>query len=51
MNLSSLTSYTNMFTGVPSNCLIIVKDSTQKTWLQSKFSNLTNIKTVAEYEG
>lgn len=51
MDLSSLSTYTNMFASVPNDCLIIVKDSTQKTWLQSKFSNLTNIKTVAEYEG
>lgn len=51
MNLSSLKNYTNMFASVPNDCLIVVKDSTQKTWLQSKFSNLTNIKTVAEYGG
>ena len=31
-------------------CLIIVKDDTQRTWITSKFSKLTNIKTIAEYE-
>ena len=51
MTLSNLNTTTNMFKDVPNDCLIIVKDSTQKTWLQSRFSNLTNIKTVAEYEG
>ena len=29
---------------------IIVKDDTQKTWITSKFSKLTNVKTIAEYE-
>lgn len=54
-NFSSVTNYTNMFgssasNGVPDNCLIIVADDTQKTWITSKFSRLTNVKTVAEYE-
>lgn len=38
-------------TGVPNNCLIIVKDNTQKQWINTNFSRLTNVKTVAEYEG
>jgi len=36
--------------GVPDNCEIIVKDDTQKTWVNTNFSRLTNVKTVAEYE-
>lgn len=40
-----------MFANVPSNCIIIVKDSIQKEWLVSKFaSREAYIKTVAEYE-
>ena len=54
--LSSITTFTNMFgagdyNGPPDNCLIVVKDATEKTWITSKFSRLTNVKTVSEYEG
>ena len=49
-DFSLVTTYTSMFQGVPSNCLIIVKDDTQKTWITEKFTNLTNVKTVAELE-
>lgn len=38
------------FEGVPNNCEIIVKSQTEKEWITSKFSRLTNVKTVAEYE-
>lgn len=53
---TNVAEYTSMFgyqssNYVPSNCLIIVKDATQKQWITSKFSRLTNVKTVAEYEG
>lgn len=49
------TNNTNMFgasasTGVPDNCEIIVADDTQKTWINTNFSRLTNVKTVVEYE-
>ena len=52
-DFSNVTTHTNMFgnsssMGVPDDCLIIVKDDTQKTWITSKFSRLTNVKTVAE---
>ena len=46
-----VTNYTNMFVSVPNDCLIIVKSETEKQWLTSRFSNLTNVKTVAELEG
>jgi len=53
-DFSKVTSYENAFGGgvglLPSGCLIIVKDNTQKTWITSRFSRLTNVKTVAEYE-
>lgn len=48
MTFDNVTSHTNMFKNVPNNCEIIVKDDTQKTWITSKFSDLTNVKTVAE---
>lgn len=54
-NLSNITSSNNMFgtsasTGVPNNCEIIVANDTDKTWVTTNFSRLTNVKTVAEYE-
>lgn len=39
---------TDLFTGIPDNCLIIVKNQTQKDWITSNFSRLTNVKTVDE---
>lgn len=50
LTLGNVTSYSLMFDMVPNDCEIIVKDDTQKTWITGKFSNLTNVKTVAEYE-
>ena len=49
-DFTNVTSYSNMFQSVPTNCLIIVKDDTAKEWITSKFTNLTNVKTVAELE-
>ena len=48
-------TYSSMFgtsasNGPTNDCLIIVKDTAQKTWITSRFSRLTNVKTVAEYE-
>lgn len=37
--------------GVPNNCLIIVANDTQKTLINNNVNRLTNVKTVAEYEG
>lgn len=56
MTFGSVTSSGYMFGGsasggVPNNCEIIVKSQTEKDWITSKFSRLTNVKTVAEYEG
>lgn len=36
--------------GPPNDCLIIVKDEEQKTWVTTNYTRLTNVKTVAEYE-
>lgn len=47
-NMTANYMYSNMFNGVPSDCLIIVKDNTAKKWITSKFTNLTNVKTVDE---
>lgn len=49
-DFTNVTSYSDMFAGVPTDCLIIVKDDTAKTWITSKFTTLTNVKTVAELE-
>ena len=46
-DFTKVTSYRNMF-GLSNDCLIIVKDDTAKSWITSKFTNLTNVKTVAE---
>jgi hypothetical protein len=53
-DFSKLSSYASMFgssasDGVPDDCEIIVADATQKTWVTTNFSRLTNVKTVAEY--
>ena len=42
-NFSSVAKYENMFGGVNNNINIIAKDDTQRTWLTSKFTNLTNV--------
>lgn len=44
-------SCSGMFNEVPNNCLIIVANTTYKSWITSRYSNLTNVKTVAEYGG
>ena len=54
-DFTKLTSYSSMFgsnasSGPKDNCLIIVKDQTQKDWINTNFSRLTNVQTVAEYE-
>ena len=54
-DFTNVTSYSLMFgnsagDSIPNSCEIIVKDETAKTWLTSKFTRLTNVKTVEEYE-
>lgn len=47
---SNFSIYGNLFTNVPTDCEIIVKDDEQKQWVNTNFSSYTNVKTVAEYE-
>lgn len=47
---SSIISYTNMFHNIPKDCEIIVKDDTAKNYASVWESDLTNVKTVAEWE-
>ena len=52
-NFSNIQITNNMFgmnsgNGPADDCLIIVKDNTQKTWINSNFSRLTNVKTISE---
>ena len=36
--------YRDMFRAVPNNCEILVKSQTEKDWITSRFTNLTNVK-------
>ncbi len=47
-NSADMFSDGTMDTSVPVDCLIIVKDATAKSWITSKYTWLTNVKTVAE---
>lgn len=52
---NNITTYNYLFgsssnSNVPDDCLIIVKDDTQKTWIETNFSRLTNVQTASEYE-
>lgn len=49
-DFSRVTYYSGMFNKVPTDCEIIVKNTTQKNWVTGKFTNLTNVKTLAEYQ-
>ncbi len=47
-DFTATTYYTDTFgadanSGIPDNCLILVKDQTQKDWVESHFSRLTNV--------
>ena len=42
-DFSNVTSYSNMFNGVPVDTTIYVKDETQKAWLTEKFTSMTGI--------
>ena len=47
-DISNAINTTGMFTNVPTDCLIIVKDNTAKTWMNTTFPSLTNVKTPEE---
>lgn len=44
-------AYRDPFTNVPTDCLIVVRSTTEKNALTSKYPRMTNIKTKAEYTG
>ncbi len=48
--VSKLKDISYMFNNVPSTCLIIVKDQTAKNWVTALRSDLTNVKTLEEYQ-
>lgn len=50
MTFGKVTNHSSMFSMTNKNCLIIVKSDTEKEWITSKFTTLTNVKTVAEYQ-
>ena len=50
INKSSTGQHSYVFKDVPNDCLIIVKNTASKNWITSLWSNLTNVKTVSEYE-
>jgi surface protein len=51
MTFDNVSTSSSMFTNtMPNDCEIIVKSDIEKTWITGKFSFLTNVKTVAEYE-
>lgn len=47
-DFSSVTIYNFAFNNVPTNCEIIVKSNTEKTWINNNFPAMTNVKTVDE---
>lgn len=49
-NFDKVTNSTSMFTGVPADCLIIVKSDTEKAWVLARRSDFTNVKTLDEYK-
>lgn len=51
MTFNHITRYGSIFNGIPKDCLIIVKDETEKAWVLARRNDLTNVKTVAELEG
>lgn len=48
MNFSQSQNYTTMLDNVPTTCLIIVKDQTEKNWFNTNFSSYTNVKLSSE---
>jgi uncharacterized protein YjbI with pentapeptide repeats len=47
-DVTTSSNWTSMFTSVPTSCEIIVMNDACKTWMNKNFSNMTNVKTVAE---
>ena len=49
-NFDKVTDSTFIFIGIPKDCLIIVKGDSEKQWVLTQRNDLTNVKTVAEYQ-
>ena len=45
---TNITQYTSAFRNVPDNCYILCKDETNKNWITTKFTNLSNVHYVGE---
>ena len=45
-DFSNVTNYNLMFSGIPNNTKIYVKNATIKSWITQKFSNLTGVTTI-----
>lgn len=48
--LSTATSTSGMLQAVPTSCVIVVKDDTEKAWFNTNYPTYTNVMTAAEYE-
>ena len=46
-DFSNVTNYASMFDKVPTSATIYVKDSTQKDWIESRFTTLTGVTSVS----
>lgn len=50
LSISTVSNKSNFIGNVPTDCLIIVKDQTEKSWFASNYSSYTNVRTLEEYE-
>lgn len=50
IDFSNVVDSSNMLSDVPTNCTIVVADSTQVDYFNNNFSDYTNVITVEEYE-
>jgi surface protein len=42
-DFTNVTTYSDMFKNVPTDCLIYVKNEAAKSWIEDKFTELSNI--------
>lgn len=47
-NFNNVSNYINIFSGIPSNCTIIVADAPTRTWITNRFPNLVNVKIASQ---
>lgn len=48
-SFSTASTTTNMLYNVPTTCVIIVRDDTEKAWFNTNYASYTNVMTVREY--